>query len=207
VEDGRIDGRPVRAHGERARRIAEERHLGEPVTAERRAEAGRVEDPHVGTAHARGRELRVVGVVLPAMRGGDERAATAGAREDDVARLVADEQRADHARRRRADVDDRDAVGEMVDDPHLVVRARCHRDGLEADGNRAALRDPARADGEHLETIVRGVDGEETRPVGGEREGPHLAALELDEGAGSRGERRREHAEYHEPRGTTRTTH
>jgi len=53
--------------------------------------------------------------------------------EDDVARLVADQERAHDARRRRADVDDAHAVGQMIDDPHLGVRARRDGDGFEPD--------------------------------------------------------------------------
>ena len=78
-----------------------------------------------------------------------------GPGEDDVARLVADQQRAHDARRRRADVDDADAVGEMVDHPHLGVGARRDRHRLEPDRHRADVRQPAAVDGEDLEPIVR----------------------------------------------------
>jgi hypothetical protein len=57
------------------------------------------------------------------MRGGDERATVFRPREDDVARLIADEQSAgDAARCAGADGDDADAVGEVMDHPDLAVR-------------------------------------------------------------------------------------
>ena len=83
--------------------------------------------------------------LLAAVRGGDEGAVAAGAGEDDVARLVADEQRAHDARRVAGDVDDADAVGEVVDDPHLAGAARRDRDRLEADRHRVAVRQAAGA--------------------------------------------------------------
>ena len=72
-----------------------------------RAEIGGVEHPHIGARHAGGRELRItcarhgrerrIGALLPAVRGRDERAIASGSGEDDVARLVADQQRAHDA--------------------------------------------------------------------------------------------------------------
>jgi hypothetical protein len=112
------------------------------------------------------------------MRGGDEGAVSAGAREHDVARLVADEQRAHDARGCRGNVDDAHAVGQMVHDPHLGVRARRDRHGLEPDRHAADVRQPARGDVEDLEAIVGRVDGIETIAVGRERERSHLPALE-----------------------------
>src|SRR6185295_2637293 len=100
--------------------------------------------------------------ILAAARGGDEGAVARRAGEDDVARLVADEQGADHARRRGADIDDADAVREVVHHPDLAIAAR--RDGyrLEADRHRGEVRQPATAtDGEDLEATVGGVDGEQ----------------------------------------------
>ena len=71
-----------------------------------------VEDPHVGAPDARRRELRIKRDVLPAVGRRDEGAAPAGAREDDIARLVPDMKGADDAPRARtsAELDDAYAV-------------------------------------------------------------------------------------------------
>ena len=95
----------VRAVGrERARRVGEEGEDPQRRAAERCAQVGGVEHPDVGAADALRGELRVagtghagdrcVGAMLAAVRRADERAVAARAREHDVARLVADEQRA-----------------------------------------------------------------------------------------------------------------
>ena len=91
--------------------------MRERRAAQRRAERGGVEHPDVGAADAGGGELRVararhggdrrVRALLAAVRGGDEGAVAAGPGEDDVARLVADQQGAHDARRVGRDVDDR----------------------------------------------------------------------------------------------------
>ena len=83
------------------------------------------------------------------------RGRVAGPGEDDVARLVADQQRAHDARRRGGDVDDADAVGEVVDDPHLAVGARRDRDRLHAHRHgKPRARAAACADVEDLELSV-----------------------------------------------------
>ncbi len=89
----------------------------------------RIENPDVRPADAGSGELGIVGNVLAAMGRGDEGAVPPRAAEDDVARLVADEQGAHHVAAVPAliQLDHADAVGEMVDDPDLVVIAR--RDG------------------------------------------------------------------------------
>jgi len=53
-----------------------------------------IEHPDIGAADARRGDLWIGRAVLAAVRGGDERALATGAREHDVARLVADQQRA-----------------------------------------------------------------------------------------------------------------
>ena len=138
VEDRGVDGGAVGRDGERARRVAEERDDRRAASREPRC-AG-VEDPHVGAADARRGELRVARAVLAAMRRGDEGAAASGAGEDDVARLVADQERAHDARRVGRDVDDADAVGQVVHHPDLAVGARRDRHGLEPDRHRAGVR-------------------------------------------------------------------
>jgi hypothetical protein len=90
VESGCVHRIAVRAGGERARRVGEQRQDAEWRAAERRrSEARRIEDPHVGAADPRRRELRIAGTVLPAVSRRDEGARAAGSK-DDVARLVAD---------------------------------------------------------------------------------------------------------------------
>src|SRR5262249_36928001 len=142
-------------------------------------------------ADAGSRQLRIVRVVLATMRARDEGALEEAAAvhrpgEDDVARLVADEERADHPRLAAAQVDDADAVREMVHDPDLGVRARRDGDRLEADRDGGAVRQVAgrRVDGEYLEAVVGTVDRKQRRAVRRQRQGPDLAALELDERRG-----------------------
>ncbi len=128
--------------------------------------------------------------MLSAMGGRDERAVAARAREDDVARLVADQQRARHARRRRREVDDAHAVGEVVHHPDLVVGAGRHGDGLHADRDRGRVDEAAARHVEDLERVVGRVDREELAAVGRERERPDVPALERHErGLGERAAR------------------
>ena len=68
---------------------------------------------------------------------------------------------------RSGHVDDADAVGEVVDDPDLVVAPRRDGDRLEADrdrGERATSR--SAVDAEDLEAVVRRVDREQAFAVG-----------------------------------------
>jgi hypothetical protein len=184
-----VDAVPARAHRERARRVAEEREPRERRSPERGAEIRRIEDPDVGAPEPFRRQVgRRDAAVLPAVRRRDERPIPARAREDDVPGLVADEQRADDARRIRRDVDDAHAVGEVVHHPDLPVRARRDRHGLEADRDRPGMgRVAGGGEREDLDPIVGRVDREETAPVRRQREGTDLTALELDERAGRRG--------------------
>ena len=181
-EDRRVHRAAVGTDGQGARLVAEQRHDGERRAAERRAEIGRVEHPHIGAADAF--EIEVAArhrCVLAAVGRGNERAVAARAGEDDVLRLVADEQRADDVRDAAADVDDADAVGEVVDDPHLAAAAHRHRHRLHAHLDRCATAEPARHDVEDLQRIVRRVGGVERRPVGRQRQGPHRPGFEGDE--------------------------
>ncbi len=140
----------------------------------------RVEDPDVGAADAGGGQLRIVRMVLAAMRRGDEGAVLARAGEHDVARLVADQQGAHHPPARTAvvDVDDADAVREVVDDPDLVVGPRRDRDRLQPDRHRGAMPQPMSAHGEDLESVVGRIHGKEQLAAGRQRQRPDLSALE-----------------------------
>jgi hypothetical protein len=176
VEDRGVDGQAVRAHGQRARRVAEQAQDLEPVSAQARVEVRRVEDPDVRAADARREQLRIARPVLAPVRGGDERAAAALAAEDDVARLVAHEQRPHDAQAR--DVDDRDAVGEVVHDPDLAARALGDRDRIDADLDGARVQQALGRDVEDLEPAVGDVADEEPRAVLRERERADRSALE-----------------------------
>jgi hypothetical protein len=87
-------------------------------------------------------------------------------REDDVARLVADQQRAHDTRWGCADVDDADAVREVVDDPDLRVRPRRHCDRLQTHLYGAQRRDVAIAHRKELETTVWRVQRQERLAIG-----------------------------------------
>ncbi len=201
LEDGDVDRRAVGRDRERARRVAEQRHDRDRHAADGGAEVGRIEDPDVGATDSRRGELRIAraghagqiwaGALLAAVRGGDEGARPAGAGEDDVARLVADEEGVDDVRRAVGHVDDADAVRDGVDDPDIAVGRDGDGDRIHADGSRAVEGDPARGHVEDVERAVGGVGDEEARPVGGERERAHRAALErqLVAGRGRRGRR------------------
>ena len=170
VEDRGVDRVPVGRRRERARRVAEQLddRLGRAVRGQR----GRGEDPHQRARDARrtqrGGHRR--GQVLAAPGGGDEGAGEGAvglrAGEDDVARLVADQQRAHDARRIGGDVDDADAVGQMVDDPHLAVGARRDRHRLEAHGHGPDVGQAAGRDAEDLQAIIGRIRHEQARAVG-----------------------------------------
>ena len=109
----------------------------------------------------------------------DERAVAMRAGEDDVARLVAHEQRVDDARVRRVtDVDDAHRVREMVDDPDFTGPAHGHRDGLEPDLDRADRPQARAVDAKDLEPVVGRVRREEEVPVVRDGERTHLEGLE-----------------------------
>jgi hypothetical protein len=126
-----------------------------------------------------------VRAVLTAVRRGDEGAA-GGPGEDDVARLVADEQRAHHARH-ALQADHADTVGQVIDHPDLVVAARRHRHRLEADQHAGAEGQAAVGDVEDLERVVGRVDRDQRGSVRRDGERPHLATLELHERRAGRG--------------------
>ena len=101
LEDGGVDRAAVGADRQRARRVAEQRDDGQRGAVERVAEAGGVEDPDQGARRALGGEQRRhrAGTFWPRRAVVMKARLPAGAGEDDVARLVADQQRAGDARR------------------------------------------------------------------------------------------------------------
>ncbi len=202
MEARHVDGAAVGAHRQGARLVGEEGQDPEGRSAEGRPEVRRIEDPRVGASDARRGELGIAGprhpgdrgvrALLAPMGGGDEDARADGSgrvRHHDVAGLVAHEQGAGH--RLLRDAHDADAVRQLVDDPHLVVRQRHERHRLEADGDgRHRLEDQRIAQVEDLEIRVRNVHDEEARAVGRQRDGAHRIALEGHEVALGEGDGR-----------------
>ena len=119
--------------------------------------------------------------MLAAVCGRDEGPVAAGAGEHDVPRFVAHEQGCDNLRGALRQVDDADAVGQMIHDPDLVVVARCNCDGLHADRDRVRVGQASARHRKHLEPVVRGVDCEQLGSVGRQDDRSHRTALELDE--------------------------
>ena len=133
------------------------------------------------------------GTVLAAMGGGDEGAVAAGAGEDDVARLVADEQRAHDARRRQPPTSTMLTLSErwLTTQTSLFVRAATATGSRPTGTEPVWVRPPAAT--VKIEAVVGRVDREQPRAVGRHRQRPHLAGLERDErarGPGPRGEQR-----------------
>jgi hypothetical protein len=120
-------------------------------------------------------------MVLSAASGRDERAVSAWPGEDDVARLVTDQQRANDARGLSRDVDHAHAVREQIDDPDLVVVARGDCDGIQTDRHGARGRQTAvRPDVEDLESAIRHVRREQPGAIGRERERSRRNRFEVD---------------------------
>ena len=182
VEAGGVDAGAVGRHREGARSVREEGDDRERRTAEGAAERVRVEHPDVRASHARGRELGIEREVLAAMGRRDERPLPPRSGEDDVARLVAHEERALDLARQIAivlvELDDAHAVREMVDHPDLVIRPGRDGDRLEAHRDGGGVDEPMLLDAEDLEAVVRRVDGEQVPLVRRHGERPHLPALE-----------------------------
>jgi hypothetical protein len=192
VERRRVHRGAVGRHRQRARSVGEERQLGQPGAAGGGAEVVGVEHPDVGAADAGGLQVVRVGRVLAAVGAGDERPALAGAGEDDVARLVADQQRAHDARalaEAGAEPDDRHRVREVVGDPDLGAGADRDRRRIEADRHRAGVDEAVAVDAVDLQAVVRRVEREQRASVGRHRQRPHLQRLEQRERAAARGHR------------------
>jgi hypothetical protein len=111
------------------------------------------------------------------LRHRDERPRGA-ARKDRVRRFVAGVQRRRHVQ--QVQIDDAHGLGDVVDDPRLIVRAGPHRHGIKPDGNRAGVVQTGCGDREDLEPVVRRVHGEQARPVGRQVEGADVGALPID---------------------------
>ena len=106
-----------------------------------------------------------MGPVLTTMCCRDERAVSAGAGEHDVARLIADEQRARHLGNATGQINDADAVREMVDHPDLIVGPRGDRNRLHAHGHRRRKGEPPDPHVEDLERVVGCVHNKELASI------------------------------------------
>ena len=80
-----------------------------------------------------------------------------------------------------AHVDNAHTVREVIDNPHLCVRTRCNGDRLKAYRDGIDVREPALADPEYLDPVIRCVDGEEMSAIRRQRERADLPALEQGE--------------------------
>ena len=116
------------------------------------------------------------------MGGGDESAVVIGTGKNDVARLIAHQERANHARGLESgDVDDTDAVGEVIDHPYFGGRTESYSDGFESDRDGCDEREGLgglAGDGKNFETVGGRVGGEEQRAVGGKGERANFSAFE-----------------------------
>jgi hypothetical protein len=141
---------------------------------------------NIRPAYAGNGELGIVRDVLAAVRGSDESTVLSRSAEDDVARLISHQQSAHDAPAVSAlgQLHHTDAVGEVVDDPDLVIAAR--RDGhrLEADRNRGVRLQAMVFDAKDFETIVRCIGREKEFSARGQGQRADLAALEEREAPG-----------------------
>ena len=100
LESSDVNGVAVRTHGESTRRVGEEAEDRQRRAAHSGTEARWIEDPDIGARNSRRGGLRIararhvrdrrIGTLLATMRSGDKRVLRT-AREDDIARLIADQ--------------------------------------------------------------------------------------------------------------------
>ena len=99
--------------------------------------------------------------------------------ENDISRFIGDAQGIDDDLSGQGN--DRDGIGDFIDDPDFVIGASADGDGCGGDGD---FRDEQwcgagrRADVEHRERMGGGVQGEKFRGIGSNRDGALLASLE-----------------------------
>lgn len=189
VEDRGVDAASVGSRCERARGITEKRQHGDRLAARGGAERGRVEDEDQCAADAGRQVLGRNRTVLPAACAADKGAAATWTREDYVGGLVADEKRADDARRadRR---DDRHVVRELVHDPDLAGHALGDGHRLETHRHAREMQQSGPADLENLEPVIRCVQSVKARAVSRQRQAAHLPGLKRRECGGSKAGRR-----------------
>jgi hypothetical protein len=136
-----VDGQAIRGDGEGARRIPEERYYLEGNPADRVAWSGRVENPYIRAGYARRYKLWVASsgyrsnrrmrAMLAAMRSRNKRAIMIRSGKDNVAWLVAYEQRAGDTSLDQ--IYDAHAIRQVIDDPDLSIAPGRYRDRLHPD--------------------------------------------------------------------------
>lgn len=156
-EGGRVDLLTVPRDRQCPRSVAKEVDDRHRRPAEGVAEVGRIEHPDIGPTDTRCSQLGGEGGVLTTMGCGDKCTRFARSGEDDIARLITDEQCALDVRDRAVDPGDADAVREVIDDPHFVIVPRRDGDRFEADGDGSAVLEPVLGHLVDFESIVRRV--------------------------------------------------
>ena len=133
----------------------------------------------IGATDAFRGQLRIAPGVLAAVRRRDEGAIAVLAGEDDVARLIADEQRAHHAGAAAVQTDDADAVGQVVYDPHFFIGAHGNGDRLQAHGDGGAVNQGAIGIVYviNFQLIIGSVSSKQSALIRRQRDGSYLAAL------------------------------
>ena len=172
---------------EGARGVGEESQYVDGGTANGSARDDCIKDPHVGSADAFQREARISGVayapdprdramksMLSAMRRTDEGAVRG---EDDVAWLIADQQGARHHWNGTGQINDADAVREVIHHPHFSVGSRGNGDGFHADGNGRQPGEPCSRYREDFQGVVRRVDRKKPCSIGRQCNGTHMTAF------------------------------
>ena len=124
-------------------------------------------------------------MVLAAERGRYERARVTRAGEHDVARLVADEQGPQHARR-AIEAHHADRIRQMIHHPHFVGIALGHRHWFEPDRDAAGEAQRIAFHRVDLEAGGGRIDDVHALSIRGKRQWPYRARLEHRHGTRSR---------------------
>ena len=142
-------------------------------------EVGQVVAVNLGATDTRGRELWVAGKSLTTVRHGHEDMAEVGPRKHDVARLIAERDRLNRARRRLIQSYDAQAVGKMVHHPGsrgVPVQRHGHR--FEADRRAAERAQSLVGHCESIEPCGRRVDRVQALTISGDRQRSHRCTFE-----------------------------
>ena len=177
-----VDPTTVGVDSERAGSVGEQRQ-----DRRRRAEVVGVERPNVRPPDSGSGELRIVGIVLPSVSCGDKNPIAIRAGNDDVAWLVAAEKSGlDERGTDVAQIDDRDTVGKVVDDVHLLGVPRRDGDRFETDDDVTDELETAISGLVDFQAIVGSVHREKERAIRRECQRPHMPGLERHERIGLR---------------------
>ena len=161
VKSSRVHASAVRARGETTGSVRKERH---DLRGGR--EVVDLKHPDVGTTHALRGELRISRSILSTTRGRDKRLLVIASGKDDVTRFITDpERRLDKGPGGIGDINDRDAIREVIHDPEFAVACgECDR--LEADHDVTCAGQTFLGDRENLDAVVGRVRREEEAVVG-----------------------------------------